>query len=198
MAVKYTLDGRPLQILGNRGQPSDTGCTEDSGHVPHVAGPFNKPTEMVIAPSGELYVSDGYRNARVHRFSAGGSLISSGGSHGKTAPAEFHVPHSLWIDRQGLVYVCDRDNSRIQVFSATGEFLTQWTDMHRPTDIYMDAGETVYVSEIAPCVSVWDKGGNLLARWDSPSAHGLYGDSKGDLYLAHPAANSITKYVKHS
>jgi hypothetical protein len=69
VAMKYTLDGKPLMVLGRRGQPSDTGATKDIELPPRSAGPFNKPTEMMVAPSGDLYVSDGYRNSRVHRFS---------------------------------------------------------------------------------------------------------------------------------
>ena len=102
VALKFTLDGRVLMILGTRGQPSDTGCTEDSGTVLRAAEPFNKPAGMVRSPSGDLYVADGYRNSRVHRFSANGDLISSWGNPGKTAPNEFHVPHCLWVNRQGV------------------------------------------------------------------------------------------------
>ena len=198
VAMIFTLDGRPIQILGNRGQPSDTGCTEDGGTVLRAAGPFNKPAGLFRAPSGDLYVADGYRNCRVHRFSSGGALIASWGNPGKTAPNDFHLPHCLWVDSQGLVYVCDRENERIQVFTGSGEFVTQWTDMGRPTAIYMDAEETVYVSELTPRVSIWDKQGNLQARWDSPSPHWIYGDSRGDLYLAEPGRERITKYLKQS
>ena len=196
VAVKFTLDGKPVQVLGARGQPSDTGCTEDAGTVPRAAGPFNMPTSMAPAPSGDLYVADGYRNSRVHRFSAGGALIHSWGSPGKRAPGEFHVPHCVWVNRQGTVYVCDRDNSRVQVFTADGEFVAQWTDLDRPTSLYMDAEETVYVSELAPRVGVWDKAGNLLACWESPVTHFLYGDSAGDLYLALPYDDTVVKYVR--
>ena len=204
IALKFTLDGKLLMILGTRGQSSDTGCTEDAGTVLRGGEPFNKPTGMVPSPSGDLYVSDGYRNSRVHRFSAGGILISSWGVPGKSAHGEFQVPHCVWVDRQGVVYVCDRDNNRIQVFSRTGEFMDQWNDLHRPTCIYMDADETVYVSETAyvgetlsPRVGIWDKQGNLLERWDSPEGHWLYGDSRGDLYLAEVAEQGkVAKYVK--
>jgi DNA-binding beta-propeller fold protein YncE len=196
VALKFTLDGKPLSILGNRGKPSDTGCTEDGGLVPRAAGPFNKPTEMVVAPSGDLYVSDGYRNSRVHHFSADGRLIHSWGEPGKQAPGEFHLPHSVWVDRQGMVYVCDRENNRIQVFTATGQFTAQWTDIHRPTDIYIDAQEIVYVSDLKPTVTIMDKRGTVIARWDSPMGHGLWVDSVGDIYLADVLGKKVTKYVR--
>ena len=196
VALRFTLDGKPLGVLGNRGQPSDTGCEEDGGRVVRAAGPFNKPTEMVVAPSGELYVTDGYRNSRVHRFSADGRLIDSWGSPGKHAPGEFHLPHSLWIDERGEVYVCDRENNRIQVFSPSGKYLTHWDDIHRPTDIYMDAQDRVYISDLKPTVTIMDKRGTVIARWDSPMGHGLWVDPEGDIYLADVMGKRITKYVR--
>lgn len=196
VALKFTLDGKPLMVLGKRGQPSDTGATKDIELPPRSAGPFNKPTEMVVAPSGDLYVSDGYRNSRVHRFSSEGALLSSWGNPGKEQPGDFHLPHSLWVDRQGSVYVCDRENSRIQVFTAEGKFISQWRDIHRPTDIYISPDEIAYVSEIRPSVSVLEKTGKVLARFDSPSGHGLWVDSVGDIYLASNSGRSLTKYIR--
>jgi DNA-binding beta-propeller fold protein YncE len=196
VALKFTLDGKPLMVLGKRGQPSDTGATKDIELPPRSAGPFNKPTEMVVAPSGDLYVSDGYRNSRVHRFSSEGALVSSWGNPGKEQPGDFHLPHSLWVDRQGSVYVCDRENSRIQVFSPEGKFISQWRDIHRPTDIYISPDEIAYVSEIRPSVSVLEKTGKVLARFDSASGHGLWVDSVGDIYLASNSGKSLTKYIR--
>lgn len=196
VALRFTLDGKPLGVLGQRGQASDTGCEEDGGRVVRAAGPFNKPTEMVVAPSGELYVTDGYRNSRVHRFSADGRLIDSWGSPGKHAPGEFHLPHSLWIDERGEVYVCDRENNRIQVFSPSGKYLTHWDDIQRPTDIYMDAQDRVYISDLKPTVTIMDKKGTVIARWDSPMGHGLWVDPEGDIYLADVMGKRITKYVR--
>jgi hypothetical protein len=112
----YTLDGKPLQVIGKRGEHSDTGGERPGDLVPRAAGPFNYPTELVPAPSGDLYVSDGYRNARVHRFTGDGRLLMSWGEPGKTAPNQFHLPHSLVVDEDGIIYLCDRENSRIQVF----------------------------------------------------------------------------------
>jgi len=196
VALKFTLDGRPLMVIGERGKPSDTGATKDIELPPRSAGPFNKPTEMMVAPSGDLYVSDGYRNSRVHRFSGQGALIDSWGQPGKTEPGEFHLPHSLWVDRQGQVYVCDRENSRIQVFTGAGKYVSQWKDIHKPTDIVFDQQEVVYVSEQRPSISVLEKNGTVLARFDSPSGHGLWVDSGGDIYLASVSGKSLTKYAR--
>jgi DNA-binding beta-propeller fold protein YncE len=197
VALKFTLDGKPLMVLGTRGQPSDTGATKDIELPPRSAGPFNKPTEMMVAPSGDLYVSDGYRNSRVHRFSNQGALIESWGKPGKEEPGEFHLPHSLWVDRQSQVYVCDRENSRIQVFTAAGKFISQWRDIHKPTDICFDAQEIAYVSEQRPSISVMEKSGKVLARFETAaSGHGLWVDSAGDIYLASVGAKKLIKYAR--
>ena len=117
VTMKYTLDGKPLLILGNRGQPSDTGCEEAGGKVLRPGGPFNMPAQMVSSPSGELYVADGYRNCRIHRFTSQGRLIASWGNPGKVAPGEFHAPHCVWVDKEGTVFVCDRDKTAGSRFS---------------------------------------------------------------------------------
>lgn len=196
LALKYSLDGRLLLSIGTRGQASDTGATKDGELVPRAAGPFNKPTKIAPAPSGDLYVSDGYRNSRVHRFSGDGRLLASWGTPGKVAPGEFHLPHSVWVDAQGLVYVCDRENSRIQIFSPAGEYLRMWTDIHRPTDLHFGADGIAYVSELSPRVSVLDAAGQVLARWESGSAHGICADSRGDIYLAEVRGRKIAKCVR--
>jgi sugar lactone lactonase YvrE len=201
VALKFTLDGKPLQVLGERGVHSDTGCEKAGDLCPRAAGPFNYPTEMVIGPSGELFVTDGYRNARVHRFTRDGRLITSWGQPGKTAPNQFHLPHSLWVDDDGLVYVCDRENSRVQVFHTDGRFVAMWTDMQRPLDICMDKEGNIYVSEGAvpgseARMSIRDKQGKVLARWNSRSAHGMWVDSRGDIYLALNAITTVDKYVR--
>ena len=198
VAMKYSLDGQLLQTLGTRDQPSDTGCEIDGGTVLRAAGPFNRPSRMVLSPSGDVFITDGYRNSRVHRFTSGGNLMYSWGSPGTSAPGEFLVPHSLWVDKGGVIYVCDRDNNRVQVFSETGEFMDQWTDTYRPCDIYMDADEMIYVCDLTPEVTVRDKGGNIVARWESAHAHGIYGDSRGDIYVTETGGRKVTKYVKRS
>ncbi len=200
VASKLSLSGDLLLELGTRGQPSDTGCTEDEGEVLRAGGPFNRPTRMFPSPSGDLYVSDGYRNSRVHRFSADGALISSWGTPGTTAPAEIRVPHSVWVTGQGHVYVCDRSNNRIQIFSAAGEFIGQWSDLNLPTDICIDTEGAFYVCErrgdSEDWISVRDDGGNELARWDTPRGHQIRVDSHGDIYMAGPGSKAITKYVR--
>ena len=203
-ATRYPLDGKPLQIIGTLGEYSDTGCEVTGAVCPRSAGPFNYITEMVPHPSGDLYISDGYRNARVHRFSKDGTLVSSWGEPGKGGPNEFHLPHSLVVGQDGRIYLCDRENSRIQVFSAEGEYITMWTDMQRPLDISQDLEGNFVISERVredggPAqMSVLDGEGNVLARWPSRSAHGSWVDAHGDIYLALTAEKSIDKYVRQT
>src|SRR3954469_14190292 len=110
---KMTLDGELLMTLGTSGQPSDTGYRSNvPGNLTTIergAGPFNRPTRLSIGPTGHLYVSDGYGNARVHRFSADGELLQSWGEPG-TGPGQFNLPHSVWAASDGRVWVCDREN----------------------------------------------------------------------------------------
>ena len=187
VALKFTLEGKPLQILGDRGVHSDTGG--------------ERPGELVPSPSGDLYVSDGYRNARVHRFSGDGQLISSWGEPGKEGPNQFHLPPSVLVDEEGTVFVCDRENNRIQVFSADGQFRETWSDLRRPLDISMDSDGVLCVSEgavngLSARVSLLDKRGNVVARWDANSAHGSWIDAHGDIYMALGAMERVDKYVR--
>ena len=79
VCLRFTLEGKPLQVIGERGVHSDTGCEVPGQLVPRAAGPFNYPAELVPSPWGDMYVADGYRNARVHRFSTDGQLKASWG-----------------------------------------------------------------------------------------------------------------------
>ena len=112
-----------------------------------------------------------------------------------------HLPHSLIVGRDGRIYVCDRENSRIQIFSAEGEYIEMWTDMHRPLDISQDSEGMFYITERAengspPQVSVLGQDGQVLARFPSRSGHGSWVDAHGDIYLALTAERSIDKYVR--
>ena len=177
---KLDTDGRVLQTLGT---PDMVG---EPGH------PFNQPTWAVEAPWGELYVTDGYGQFRVHRFSADGTLLQSWGEEG-TGPGQFALPHCLRVDSRDRILVLDRENRRLQIFDADGNYQGEWTDLDGPNDLYIDKDDNVYIAEGNYRISVFDLDGKLLARWgehgeaagqfaDHP--HGLWLDSRGDLYVA--------------
>ena len=201
VCIVYTLDGKPIQMLGRHGVHSDTGCEIPGELVPRAAGPFNYPSEMVPSPSGDLYVSDGYRNARVHRFSGDGQLKSSWGQPGKSDPGHFHLPHSLLVVDEKLI-VCDRENHRIQLFDLDGEFLEIWNDIQRPMDISMDSDGVLYVSEgpvdgSSARISVLDKEGNVLSRFPCRGpGHGSWVDSHGDIYVGLSDPGGVDKFVR--
>ena len=187
VVLKYSSSGNLLMTLGTWDQPSDTGWSGvTTDIVKQAAGPFHRPSDVALSPEGDLYISDGYGNASIHKFTGDGRLLFSWGAPGKTGPGEFHVPHGVWVHTDGRVFVADRENHRIQIFTPDGEFLTQWTDFSRPCDIYIDGDETVFVPELDAFMSVLSIDGRLLARWSGPTeagAHAIWVDSHGDLYI---------------
>jgi DNA-binding beta-propeller fold protein YncE len=209
---KFTHDGKLLMTLGTRGQHSDTGATSmDFRSIVRSGPPFHYPTNLALSPDGDIYVTDGYGNARVHKFSPNGRLLSSWGEPG-SRPGQFHVPHGIAVDRQGTVYVADRENSRMQLFTADGKYISEWTDVVRPCQVFIDSIGNVYVAELgfhvgmwpgttAPTpdasggrVSVFGLDGEIRARWgggrlpispgDFFAPHGICVDSRGDIYVA--------------
>ncbi len=206
---KYTLEGRLVMTLGSSGKPSDTGLQDfDYRTIQRGGPPFNHPTNLALAPNGEMYVTDGYGNARVHRFSAEGNLLQSWGEPG-SGPGQFNIPHGVAVDPRGRVIVADRENSRLQFFSAAGEFLGECTDVLRPCQVFAHPDGRLFVAELgmrcglwpwverppnppAARVSIFDSNGRLLARWgnDDPMAsdgfyapHDIWLDSEGSIYV---------------
>ncbi|TMF64226.1 MAG: hypothetical protein E6I14_03795 [Chloroflexi bacterium] len=178
---KFTPDGKLLLTLGdNAGKPSDSGY--DGSNLTTItrgAPPFNRPTNLTVAPNGDLYISDGYGNARVHRFSPSGQLIASWGEPG-TGPGQFMLPHGIAVDATGTVFVCDRESDRIQVFTAEGRFIREITDVQRPTQIVLARGR-MYVSELG-----WRAGQRSFRHGPierDPSRVSVL-DANGDLYVA--------------
>src|SRR4029077_310489 len=124
---RFTPEGTLLLTLGRSGQPSDNGIAGNDYRTIRRAGPpFHRPTNMALAEDGAIYVTDGYGNARVHKFAPNGRLLLSWGEPGG-GPGQFNLPHGIAVDRDGRVYVADRENSRVQVFTPEGEYLTEWT-----------------------------------------------------------------------
>jgi sugar lactone lactonase YvrE len=219
----FTLQGDVLWTLGIPNQPSDTGYSPagraNLASIERGAGPFNRPTRLAVASNGDLYVSDGYGNARIHRFSAQRQLIRSWGEPG-AEPGQFNLPHSVWVHTDGRVFVCDRENDRVQIFSPDGELLEMWTDLTRPGDLWIDQDDHIFLGEMAwnldethltgqpfkearsAQLSIRDLSGRLLTRWggDDPcgagsfaSPHGLCLDSHGSVYVGEVAHTALSR-----
>jgi len=176
--LKFTPEGERLLTLGTEGQANE-------------GKPFNNLTDVALSPSGEIYVSDGYGNSLVHRFSADGTLLLSWGEPGSEA-GQFKLPHSVFVDRNERVYVADRENHRIQVFTSEGEFITVWTGFRQPTDLFINADDNFYISELQSRVSIVNLDGEILARLggeksDAPgqfiAPHAVWTDSQKYLYV---------------
>ena len=194
---KATTSGEVLMMLGRPGYPAEW----------QGGGFFNRPTDAYISPvSGDLFVSDGYGNSRVHRFEPDGRHVLSWGEPG-SGPGQFSLPHHLVVLRDGRVVVCDRENFRLQVFDEDGGFIRQ-VHMHRPMSIAAGTGadENIYVGEGGPPpvqagvprlgnrVVVLDSEFNEIMSFGNEAAgegldqfiapHGIAVDSHGDVYVA--------------
>jgi DNA-binding beta-propeller fold protein YncE len=194
-----TLDGKVLLTIGIPGKPA-----------PYMSGePFHRCTHTALSPQADyLYISDGYGNSRVHKYTPDGKRVMSWGEPG-TDPGQFNIAHNICCDPDGWVYVADRENHRVQVFDGNGKYEEQWNNMHRPSGLYMETGTKTprfFVGEIGPdmavnidlpnCgprVSIYTAKGELLARLGAAHAglesgqfispHGISVDSRGDIYV---------------
>lgn len=177
--VIFSAEGLKIGALGLRGQPHR---------------PFNHPTDVAIAPSGDIYVSDGYAGWRVHRFAADGAHLSSWGSFG-AGPGEFAEPHAIWCQPDGRVVVVDRCNHRLQVFDPQGRFLEQWGGFRRPVAIWGDAAGRLYVTDETPSLTCLSPDGARIgrARPMLNGAHGIFGSPDGSLLLAEANPSRVTK-----
>ena len=192
---KFTPEGELLMTIGTPHQPA-----------PEWGGkPFNRPTHVAVSPrTGNLYISDGYGNCRIHKYTGQGSHILSWGEPG-TDPGQFIRPHNVVIDKDDNIYIADRENHRIQVFDSEGKFLTMWNNIHRADGICLDAEGNFFVGELSGMpgmdgcpglghrVSIYNLEGKRLTRFGDPeegegpgqfiAPHGLAVDSRGDLYV---------------
>lgn len=189
VVTKHREDGEVLMQLGTFGYANITVTT-----VGGQGAPFNMPTGIGIAGDGKIFVSDGYGNRRVHRFSASGELEHSWGEAGR-GPGQFSILHKVAVDERGRVFICDRENNRIQIFDTDGNFQEQWHDVVGPGDVFFGKDGAVYVVEQGGGngVSIWTLDGQLITRWRGNAdacraAHGCWVDSKGDLYVAEIGA----------
>jgi DNA-binding beta-propeller fold protein YncE len=192
---KFSLDGKLVLQIGVPGHPS-----------PRLSNrPFNLCTHTALAPNGDIYVSDGYGNASVHRFAPDGKYLNSWGACG-SGPGEFYIPHNIICDDDGWVYVADRENHRIQVFDGKGRYEAQWNNLYRPCALCRRNDGLFFVGELAPAIpttldfpnigariSILHKDGRIAGRLGdlAPGTgvgqfiapHGIALDGRGDLYV---------------
>jgi DNA-binding beta-propeller fold protein YncE len=194
IVTQWTLDGQQLRVWGTPDQPGEQGA------------PFNEPSRAIVAPTGDLYVADGYGQHRAHRFAADGTLIRSWGEKGK-GPGEFGWPvHSVAWHPAGKVLIVDRQNNRVQHFTPEGEFLDEWTDFDVPQDLYIDPDGTIYIVEGHPRVTLMTLDGEIITRWGEKgkepgqfkaSPHSCWVDRQGGLYVGEVTTHEcFQKFVR--
>lgn len=210
---KFTPAGELLLTLGTPGAYGD-----DQTHL-------NKPTDMVIAPTGDVFVTDGYGNNRVVHFTAAGKFVATWGRLG-AAPGEFSQPHAIAIDSQGRLYVVDRYNVRVQIFDQQGKFLGQWLNLITPWGISITPRDEVFVCGSSPMrwsgkpdlssppkdqlVMKFTTEGKLEELWTFPLtpedraaepgelkwAHAIAVDTRGDIYIGDIHGRGAQKFQR--
>jgi peptidylamidoglycolate lyase len=197
-----TPEGRVLRTLGEAGVPGT-----DEHH-------FNLPTDVAVLPDGSFYISDGYKNTRVMKFSASGQFLYQWGSKGREK-GEFNLPHGLALDGQGNVYVCDRENHRIQVFSAEGKARHIWSgpELGKPYGIATGPGDQICIMDgglpsLKPGLRgkavVLDATGRVLETFGSPGTapgqfqlgHDIAIGPDGAIYVAEATGARVQKFVR--
>ncbi|PZC47267.1 MAG: DNA-binding beta-propeller fold protein YncE [Chloroflexi bacterium] len=191
--TKWSHDGELLLTIGTPGQSA-----------PRFSGdPFNRPTDVAVAQDGSLFISDGYGNARVHKYSPTGELLLSWGAPG-IDPGQFLCPHNIAL-HEGRIYVADREALRVQIFDLDGRLITIWNNIHRPCGLSVGPDGLIYIGElngvplmegalgIGHRVSVYDTDGALQGRYGDPeegdepgrfiAPHAVAVDSRGDVYV---------------
>ena len=194
---KFTTDGELLMTLGTMDEPGGEG------------EPFNLPTDFALGPDGEMYVSDGYGNSRIHKYSPDRELIKSWGQPG-SGPGEFDLPHCVRVDPRNRLMVADRENNRIQFFTLDGEYIEEWGDLLQPDTIYIDEDDLVYIAELGQRISIMTLDGEVVSQWGSERGsdvpgefmacpHGIWLDSYGDIYVGEVQADArLQKYIRQS
>jgi sugar lactone lactonase YvrE len=203
---KFSPSGKVLLTLGKAGVAGDGPDT------------FNQPSAVIVAPNGDIFVGDGHggnSNARIVKFTKDGKFIKTWGKRGSD-PGEFNVPHTLAFDSRGRLFVGDRANNRIQIFDQDGKFLEIWTQFSRPSGIFIDKHDIIYVadSESSPTTHPgWKRGmrvgnvkdGSVTAFIPDPQANptgtsaaeGVAADANGVIYGAEVGPKQLKKYVKN-
>jgi sugar lactone lactonase YvrE len=207
---KLSPDGKVLMTLGKAGVTGDGPDT------------FNSPSDALVAPNGDIFVADGHggdTNARIVKFAKDGTFIKAWGKKG-AGPGEFNVPHRLAMDSSGRLFLADRSNSRIQIFDQDGKFLAEWKQFGRPSGVFIDKNDMIYVAD-SESNNAQNPGfkrglrigsakdGKVTAFIPDPepvkegtgpgtgsAAEGVAADAAGNVYGAEVDARKLMRYVK--
>ncbi len=215
IVLELSPDGKILKVLGT---PGEAGCDETH---------FDKPTDIAVTPSGEVFVADGYGNARVVHFDASGRFVKAWGTLG-VKPGQFSVVHNIAIDSKGRLYVADRNNVRVQVFDADGRLLDVWQDLLVPWGMCMMPGDELWIcgcspmpwrdtDEVLSCPPKdqlfmrFDTGGRLRQLWTVPKGndgaerpgelnwvHAVALDSHGNIFAGDIIGSRVQKFIPHA
>jgi sugar lactone lactonase YvrE len=199
---KLSPEGKVLMTLGKAGV---------AGSGPDT---FNMPSAVLVAPNGDIFIGDGHggdSNARMLKFSKDGKFIKTWGKKG-TAPGDFETPHTLAMDSRGRLFVGDRGNNRVQIFDQDGKFLEEWKQFGRPSGIFIDRNDILYVTDHQSDAKTnpgFSKGviigsakdGKVTGRIPDPdqangSQEGVAADAKGNIYGSLTGGMALKKYVR--
>lgn len=205
--IKFSPDGKVLLTLGKAGVTGDGPDT------------FNQPSDVAVAPNGDIFVADGHdenSNHRIVKFSSDGKFIKTWGKRG-SAPGEFDTPHGLAFDSRGRLFVADRNNNRIQIFDQEGKYLEEWKQFSRPSGIYIDKNDAIYVADSESNSKTnpgWKRGIRVGSAKDgkvtafipdtepdpekvvTSNAEGVAADAQGNVYGAEVGPRALKRYVK--
>ena len=197
---KLTQDGRVLMTLGKAGVAGDGPDT------------FNMPSAVLVAPDGSIFIGDGHggnSNARVLKFSKDGTFIKTWGKKG-TGPGDFETPHALAMDSRGRLFVGDRGNNRVQIFDQEGKFLDEWKQFGRPSGVFIDGNDTLYVADhqsdektnpgFRKGITIGSARDGKVARFlpdpdPEGSQEGVAADVRGNIYGSLTGGMALKKYV---
>ncbi len=182
---KFSPDGRVLMTLGKKGIAGDD-ISHDS---------FNQPNHVAVAPNGDVYVSDGYVNARVVHFSSDGRFVRIIGGVKGSQPGQLQLPHGVALDSRGRILVNDSDNQRVSIFDKEGKFVETWPYPSRG-GIAVAADDTVYISDVNVGVVNIVKNGKLIDRVSADRAHGMGIDTDGSVYVSGASRMTVMKITK--
>jgi DNA-binding beta-propeller fold protein YncE len=187
LVQKFSPDGKLLLKLGVKDAPA-----WDDSH-------FNKPADACVGADGDIFVGDGYGNSRIAKFSKDGKFLKEWGKKGN-GDGQFKIPHVVYFETDGKLYVADRENGRVQIFDPNGKHLTSWTNIGLPFGLDRQGGKTYLVDGRTGDIRILDKDGKVIAHWNAnPEAadgpHWLSVDRHGAIYIAFVSGKKIQKWT---